>query len=177
MLNNEVLEALETRRSIRAYKPTQITEDELQAVLRAGTFAPTAHGQQSPFIVAVQNAAMCDQLRRMNAEVMGVTTDPYYGAPTIVLVFVPEDNRNGVQDGSMVCAVSVRWLSAMPRVRLPRPNRARRTTHASSVDGGLAVTAWASPSVARCRCGGGGCLSYWAVRPSRFLAWCRTYSS
>ena len=77
MLKNEVLEALETQRSIRAYKPTQITEDELQAVLRAGTFAPTAHGQQSPFIVAVQNAAMCDQLRRMNAEVMGVTTDPY----------------------------------------------------------------------------------------------------
>ena len=102
MLNNEVLEALETRRSIRAYKPFQITDDELQAVLRAGTFAPTAHGQQSPFIVAVQNVAMCDQLRRMNAEVMGVTTDPYYGAPTIVLVFVPEDNRNGVQDGSCV---------------------------------------------------------------------------
>ncbi len=102
MLKNKVLEALETRRSVRSYKPDQITEDELQAVLRAGTFAPTARGQQSPFIVAVQNAAMCDQLRRMNAEVMGVTTDPYYGAPTIVLVFVPEDNANGTQDASCV---------------------------------------------------------------------------
>lgn len=38
----------------------------------------------------------------MNVEVMGVTTNPYYDAPTYVLVFVPEDAPNGVQDASLV---------------------------------------------------------------------------
>lgn len=102
MLKNEVLEALETRRSIRKYKPEQITDDQLEAVLRAGEFAPTSRGMQAPFIVAVQNEDICHELRTMNAEIMGVTSDPYYGAPTIVLVFVPADHANGIHDASCV---------------------------------------------------------------------------
>ena len=39
-MTNETLHTLETRRSCRAYKPEQITKEELEAVLRAGTFAP-----------------------------------------------------------------------------------------------------------------------------------------
>ena len=44
MIENTVLDALKTRRSIRKYKPEQITEDELKAVLEAGTYAPTGMG-------------------------------------------------------------------------------------------------------------------------------------
>ena len=40
-MNQEALKVLESRRSCRAYKPEQITEEELQAVLKAGTYAPT----------------------------------------------------------------------------------------------------------------------------------------
>lgn len=42
-MTNETLHTLETRRSCRAYKPEQITKEELEAVLRAGTFAPQRH--------------------------------------------------------------------------------------------------------------------------------------
>ena len=35
-MTNETLHTLETRRSCRAYKPEQITKEELEAVLRAG---------------------------------------------------------------------------------------------------------------------------------------------
>lgn len=103
-MDNAVLEAIKTRRSIRKYKPEQITDEELVQVLDAGTFAPTGKNTQCPFIVAVQNPELKEELVRMNAEIMGTAGDPYYGAPTIVLVFVPtpEMNRNAVQDGSLV---------------------------------------------------------------------------
>lgn len=86
------------------YKAEQITDDELQTVLEAGTYAPTGKNLQSPFIVAVQSPELVGRLVRMNAEIMGKEGNPYYGAPTIVLVFVPlpEINKNAVQDGSLV---------------------------------------------------------------------------
>ncbi len=103
-IQNPVLDAIKTRRSIRKYKTEQISDSELATVLEAGTFAPTGNNRQDPIIVAVQNPEKIEALVRMNAEVMGVDTNPYYGAPTIVLVFVPlpEVNRNSVQDGSLV---------------------------------------------------------------------------
>ena len=101
-MEKNFLEIIRTRRSCRSYKPEQITDEQLNAVLEAGTYAPTSRGLQSPFIVAVKNEALKERLAKMNAEVMGVTTNPYYDAPTYVLVFVPEDAPNGVQDASLV---------------------------------------------------------------------------
>ena len=101
-METNFLEIIRTRRSCRSYKPDQITDGQLNAVLEAGTYAPTSRGLQSPFIVAVQNDALKARLAKMNAEVMGVTTNPYYDAATYVLVFVLEDAPNGVQDASLV---------------------------------------------------------------------------
>lgn len=101
-MKTHFLEIIRTRRSYRSYKPEQITEEELDAVLEAGTYAPTSRGLQSPFIVAVQNEELKAHLAEMNAKVMGVTSNPYYDAPTYVLVFVPADAPNGVQDASLV---------------------------------------------------------------------------
>ena len=103
-MDNTVLQALRTRRSIRSYKPEQITDEELEAVLEAGTWAPTARGFQDPWIVAVQNPALLEKISRMNREVWGRDIDPFYGAPTYVLVFAsdPEKWKNGVPDGSLV---------------------------------------------------------------------------
>ena len=103
-MDNVVLQALRERRSCRSYKPEQITDEELQAVLEAGTWAPTAMGYQDPWIVAVQNPALLEKISRMNREVWGRDIDPFYGAPTYVLVFAsnPEKWKNGVPDGSLV---------------------------------------------------------------------------
>lgn len=101
-MENEVLKAIKERRSIRRFKADQITDEELKTVLEAGTWAATGHGTQEPFIIAVQNPEICAQLRKMNAEIMGVESDPYYGAPTIVIVLAPESNVNGVKDGSLI---------------------------------------------------------------------------
>ena len=103
-MENTVLTALKTRRSIRSYKAEQITDEELQAVLEAGTWAPTGMGFQDPWIVAEQDPAIREQLSRMNGKIMGTDSDPYYGAPTFVLVLAsrPEKWRNAVQDASLV---------------------------------------------------------------------------
>ena len=103
-MDNVILQALRERRSCRSYKPEQITDEELQAVLEAGTWAPTAMGYQDPWIVAVQNPALLEKISRMNREVWGRDIDPFYGAPTYVLVFAsnPEKWKNGVPDGSLV---------------------------------------------------------------------------
>lgn len=97
-----IYQTLKSRRSCRHYQPQQITDEELNAVLEAGTWAPTAHGAQDPVIVAVQNAELRQELVALNARVRGGSADPYYGAPTLVLVFVSANNENGLQDGSCV---------------------------------------------------------------------------
>ena len=99
---NEAYENLLTRRSVRKYKSEQIKPEELDAVLKAGTYAPTAQGKQSPLIVAVQDTGDVARLSALNAEIMGTKSDPFYGAPTVVVVFAEAGNRNGVQDASLV---------------------------------------------------------------------------
>ena len=101
-MQNAILDVLKNRRSCRSYLPKQITEEELQAVLEAGTYAPTAKGSQSPKIVVIQDSPTKDIIRRMNAEIMGTEADTLYGAPTYVLVLADGDNKNGVQDASLV---------------------------------------------------------------------------
>ncbi|MDR1316590.1 MAG: nitroreductase [Spirochaetales bacterium] len=100
---NEVLEAIRSRRSIRKFKSQQIGRDELDAVLEAGTFAPTGGGAQSPVIVAVQKPDVVEELVKMNAKVLGSGGNPYYGAPTIVVVLAsPKKWATYVEDGSCV---------------------------------------------------------------------------
>ena len=104
MIENNVIECLCNRRSIRKFKPEQISDEELQTVLHAGTYAPTGKGLQDPWIVAVQNPTLKGQLEKMNAAVMGTDSNPYYDAPTIVLVFAsnPTVWKNSIADASLV---------------------------------------------------------------------------
>ena len=97
------LEDLKTRRSCRSYEPRQVAEEALQQVLEAGMYAPTGMGAQSPVIVAVQDPETIARLRKMNAAIMGAPeADPFYGAPTVLIVLAGLDNPNRVYDGSCV---------------------------------------------------------------------------
>ena len=100
-MKNEAIEVLMNRRAIRAFKPEQITDQELLTVLEAGTYAPTARGMQTPFIVAVQEPGDLEAVKKLNARIMGKDIDPYYGAPTVLLVLAPDDNF-GVINASAV---------------------------------------------------------------------------
>ena len=99
---NENLQNLLTRRSVRAYLPKQVEESLLDKVLEAGTYAPTGGGRQTPVIVAVQNAETVKQLSRMNAAVNGAKEDPFYGAPTVLVVLAERTRGTYVLDGASV---------------------------------------------------------------------------
>lgn len=97
-----VLQSLQTRRSVRSYLPKQVEEAALEAVLTAGTWAPTGMNKQAPVIVAVQDAATVAKLSALNAAVMGSDKDPFYGAPTVLVVLADPAVRTWVEDGSLV---------------------------------------------------------------------------
>lgn len=101
---NPFLNILCERRSVRQYTSQQVSDDQLQAILTAGTFAPTSMGRQDPWIVAVQQPALVQRLARLNARVLGTDSNPYYGAPTIVLVFASDspDRPNAPLDAALV---------------------------------------------------------------------------
>ena len=99
---NETMQTILSRRSCRSYKPEQIREEDLQQILLAGTYAATGRGLQPVKIVVVQDPETIAQLRRMNAEIMGVTSDPFYGAPTVCVVLADTDTYTWPEDGSLV---------------------------------------------------------------------------
>ena len=101
-MTNPTLETLKTRRSVRSYLPKQVEEEALQAILEAGTYAATGMNRQSPIIVCVQDPAARETLRRMNAAVMGSDGDPFYGAPTVLVVLADKAIRTCVEDASLV---------------------------------------------------------------------------
>lgn len=99
---NETLQTLKTRRSVRSYLPDQVKEEDLQQILEAGTYAPTGMGMQSPIMVVLQNREEINYLSKLNAAVMGSSADPFYGAPTVIVVLADKNRGTCVEDGSLV---------------------------------------------------------------------------
>ncbi len=99
---NETIKTIVSRRSIRSYLPDEISQEKLDEILKAGTYAATGMGMQSPIIVAVTNKEVRDKLSKMNAEIMGTDTDPFYGAPVVVVVLADKNRPTHVYDGSLV---------------------------------------------------------------------------
>ena len=99
---NAVLEAIKTRRSIREYKPDMIPGEILDKIIEAGTYAATGMNRQSPVIIAVTNKEVRDRLSKLNAEIMGTDSDPFYGAPVVLIVLADKSSANYIYDGSLV---------------------------------------------------------------------------
>ena len=98
----ETLTTLKTRRSCRAYKPEHIEEDKLNAILEAGTYAATGMGKQSPIILVVKDPEVHSMLSKLNASIMGVDFDPFYGAPDLLIVLADKSAPTYLYDGSLV---------------------------------------------------------------------------
>jgi nitroreductase len=70
--------------------------------MEAGKYAPSGANQQSALFVVVQEKSAREKITRMNAAVVGKPdTDPYYGAPTIILVFADKSKVTPVEDASL----------------------------------------------------------------------------
>ena len=96
---NETLEILLNRRSIKVYKDEQIKDEELQTILEAGKFAPSAMNEQPWHFTVVQNKEMLQKITDVTKEVYeqsGIPAyqeraraenfSPFYNAPTYIIV-------------------------------------------------------------------------------------------
>ena len=102
-MENQVIKALCERRSVRGYKDEQITDEQLKQILKAATYAPTGRGRQSPIIVVVQDKETIAKISRKNAEIMGTPErDPFYGAPTVLIVLSDKTIPTHFEDGCLV---------------------------------------------------------------------------
>lgn len=100
---NEILKAMQERRSCRSYKPDMLPQEVIDQICEAGTYAATGMNRQSPIIIAVTDKALRDKLSAMNADFMGKTDfDPFYGAPVVLIVLADKSMPTYIYDGSLV---------------------------------------------------------------------------
>lgn len=97
----DALETLLTRRACRTFGPRRVDRETLDKILEAGTFAPSGMGRQPWKFVVVRNAEQVKRLSQLNAKIMGVDSDPFYGAGTVVVVLVDPTAFTGVEDGAL----------------------------------------------------------------------------
>lgn len=98
----DVLNKIKTRRSIRKFKSDMIPKEIIDQIIEAGTYAASGMNRQTPIILAVTNKEMRDKLSKMNAEIMGADTDPFYGAPVVLIVLASKERYTYIYDGSLV---------------------------------------------------------------------------
>lgn len=93
---------MESRSSCRKYKADRVPKEIIEKIVRAGTYAATGMGKQSPVIVVIENKEIRDMISRMNAQVMGFDSDPFYGAPQVIVVLADRTVPTYIYDGSLV---------------------------------------------------------------------------
>lgn len=101
---NEVIKAMEERRSVRGYLPDMPKQEDIDAVIEAGLYAASGMGQQCPIIISVTDRAVRDRLSEMNRRIGGWQEgfDPFYGAPAVLVVLAPKSRPTYLYDGSLV---------------------------------------------------------------------------
>lgn len=101
---NDIIKAMLERRSIRAYKPDMVSQEDIDAVIEAGLYAATGAGKQTPIVIAVTDKKVRDELSRANAKIAGWPEDfdPFYGAPVVLVVLAKKSFPTYVYDGSLM---------------------------------------------------------------------------
>lgn len=102
-MENKIIQCLTERRSVRSYSSKQISDEQLEQILQAGMYAPSGMGRQPCVMVVVQDPETISVLRKLNAEALGSpSSDPFYGAPTVVIVLADKSAFTYLEDGSLV---------------------------------------------------------------------------
>lgn len=101
---NEIIRAMEERRSIRKFKPDMPEKKDLEQIIEAGLYAANGMGKQAVITVAVTNKSIRDKISAANCKIGGWEDgfDPFYGAPVILVVLADKNWANRVYDGSLV---------------------------------------------------------------------------
>lgn len=105
----DCIEALKNRRSIKNFADKQISDSDLKTILEAGVNAPSGMGLQSPKILVIQRKDIIERFSKWNyslfpkefQEKIG-DIDPFYNAPTLLVVLADKNISTHIQDGTLV---------------------------------------------------------------------------
>lgn len=102
---NDVLRAINERRSTRNFKSEQIKDDELNAIIEAGLYAPSYHNEQSWNFTVIQNSELLNELNIETKDTVKDFPDDmirklannenfniFYSAPTVIVVSGKNDS-------------------------------------------------------------------------------------
>lgn len=93
------MDVIKERVSIRKYKDQPVPKELIDEIIEAGIYAPTGRNNQSTRIIAVTDREMRDRIMKANADIMGSTADPFYGAPVILIVIADKTAPTYIYDG------------------------------------------------------------------------------
>ena len=101
-MENMAMKALLERRSCRKFKPDAVPDGLLDQISAAGLNAASGRNRQPAIIIQTRNKAIRDTLSKLNADIMGVDSDPFYGAPVVLVVLVNKNHPTWQYDGPIV---------------------------------------------------------------------------
>ena len=101
---NEVIKAMEERRSIRKFKAEMPKKEDLQQIIEAGLYAASGKNQQAAVVLAITKKEMRDKLAKANCKIgrWPADFDPFYGAPAILVVLSDKNWPTSIYDGSLI---------------------------------------------------------------------------
>jgi nitroreductase len=101
---NDTLDIIKRRRSVRVFKPEQISDSEIATIIEAGTYAPSGRGDQSWHFTVVQNTGLLNELSEAVKRIYATFDNPflqsqgknekyhnYYHAPTVIIISGSKD--------------------------------------------------------------------------------------
>lgn len=98
----DTLELLKTRRSVKKYQSKKVEHELIEKIVEAGLFAASGKNIQCTKILVVEDEKLVRKLGEMNASILHVDFDPFYGAPVVIVVFADRNCLTHVEDGSLV---------------------------------------------------------------------------
>lgn len=99
---NNTIKNIQERRSIRKYKDQRITKEELNIILDAGKYAPSALNQQSSLMVVLESDEIYQEICELTEKYFPNRKPYFYGARDIVIVFGDSNCKCPIEDGSLV---------------------------------------------------------------------------
>lgn len=123
---NEVIQAILNRRSVRVYSEEQIKPEDLELILKAGLYSPSACNAQSWHFTVLQNKEVLNTLNVESKKIMAKSDNEYfkqmgenekydifYNAPTVIVVsgetatLVPQVDCSAATENMLLAAESL----------------------------------------------------------------------
>lgn len=107
---NEIMQNILTRRSVRAFRPDQVKDEDLEQILQAGLYAPSAMNRQTWQFTVVQGEDHLQTLTKVMQKALNNPNYNFYQPPTLILVSNVRENGNAFADTG--CAMENMLLAA-----------------------------------------------------------------